>query len=140
MGRYLLDTNILVYLVLGYKDDISSNVLSIFGDYSSQLFTSSISVLELQQLYRIGKIKPKRYKSSRELVSGLEKDYNIAILPFGEFQIASLANLTVPNGHNDPFDHAIISHAISDKLILISSDSKFEKYTNQKLEFVFNKR
>jgi tRNA(fMet)-specific endonuclease VapC len=140
MGRYLLDTNILVYLVLGYKDDISSNVLSIFGDYSSQLFTSSISVLELQQLYRIGKIKPKRYKSTQELVSGLGNDYNISILPFGELQISSLAKLNVPNGHNDPFDHAIISHAISDKLTLISSDSKFDKYSNQKLKFVFNKR
>jgi len=140
MGRYLLDTNILVYLVLGYKDDISSNVLSIFGDYSSQLFTSSISVLELQQLYRIGKIKPKRYKSAQELVSCLGSDYNISILPFGELQIANLTKLNVANGHNDPFDHAIISHAISDKLTLISSDSKFDKYSNQKLKFVFNKR
>ncbi len=139
MNRYLLDTNILVYLLTGEIDFISSKVSLILEDYSTKLFTSSISILELQQLFRIGKIKPKQ-KSISDLVLALEEVFNINILPFGKFEITALAKLNVFPDHNDPFDHAIISHAISNKLILISSDKKFDKYTNQQLKFVYNKR
>jgi len=48
--------------------------------------------------------------------------------------------LSIAPGHNDPFDHAVISHAIADRLTLISSDRKFEQYQSQRLNFVFNKR
>ncbi|OAV63386.1 hypothetical protein Barb6_03775 [Bacteroidales bacterium Barb6] len=37
-------------------------------------------------------------------------------------------------------DHAIIAQAISDKIPLISSDTKFQYYTGQGLDFIFNKR
>ena len=39
-----------------------------------------------------------------------------------------------------PFDHMIIAQSISDKIPIISSDSKFPFYENQGLQFVFNKR
>jgi PIN domain nuclease of toxin-antitoxin system len=140
MARYLLDTNVLVNIISGDYEALSNEILEIFDDYSNQLFTSSIAVLELQQLHRIGKIKPKKYRSIYELVFSIENDFNIPILPFGKEQSLVLSKLISVSNHNDPFDHAIISHAISDKLNLVSSDRKFDKYLNQNLKFVFNKR
>lgn len=37
-------------------------------------------------------------------------------------------------------DHLIISQAISDRIDLISSDTKFKEYISQGLKFIYNKR
>lgn len=61
MARYLLDTNILVYLLLKEEDNISNETNTTIDDYNSQIYTSSICVMEIIQLYRIGKIKSKDF-------------------------------------------------------------------------------
>jgi tRNA(fMet)-specific endonuclease VapC len=140
MARYLLDTNILAYSILAEIDNISKDTQDILNDYNNQLFTSSICVMELLQLYKIKKIQAKKYKNATELYQALEHDFFIKILPFTEKHINILAKLKIADGHNDPFDHSIISTAIAETLILVSSDRQFEKYTKQKLLFAFNKR
>jgi PIN domain nuclease of toxin-antitoxin system len=91
-------------------------------------------------LWRIGKVKSKKFKSANDLVKSIETDLLIKIEPFSIQNLEVLSKLIVSENHNDPFDHAIISQAISDKLTLISSDTKFKRYTSQKLKFVFNRR
>jgi len=143
MGRYLLDTNIVVSMVTGELDNLSPDVFSIIDDNNNQLYVSSVSVTELVQLYRIGKIdnaKRKKYKTAFDLVQAIEDVLYITIKPFAKEHTFTLSKLQVVENHNDPFDHAIISHAITEKLILVSSDTKFKHYTPQKLNFVFNKR
>ena len=140
MARYLLDTNVLVYLLLKEKDNISKETNAIIYDYNSQIFTSAIVVMEMVQLHRIGKIKSKDFKTAAELCNAIESEFFIKILPFTEKHTRTLATLKIADAHNDPFDHSIISHAITDKLILVSSDRKFNEYTNQKLNFAYNKR
>lgn len=137
--RYLLDTNIIAHLVMDNKDDISNDVWEIINDFSNQLYTSTISIIELFQLYRIGKIKPP-FGTKKEMTDYIESQFYIEILPYGKNQIEQLALLEILKEHNDPFDHAIISQAVADRLVLVSSDRKFENYTPQGLEFVFNKR
>ena len=136
--RYLLDTNILVFLVLD-QEELSPMVRDIVDDYSSMLCTSAVCIVELLQLYRIRKIRPK-YKTAGALLAALVDKFSLEILPFGEKQIKVLTELCVAPGHNDPFDHAVISHAIADRLTLVSSDRKFDQYRSQKLSFVFNER
>ena len=140
MARYLLDTNILVYLLLKEEDNISNETNTIIDDYNSQIYTSSICVMEIIQLYRIGKIKSKDFKTAATLIDAIESEFFIKILPFEKVHTETLSKLKVIDGHNDPFDHSIISQAITDKLILVSSDLKFKDYTKQNLDFVFNKR
>ena len=41
--------------------------------------------------------------------------------------------------HKDPFDHIIIAHAISHKMSLVSSDTKFPFYRKQGLKLIENK-
>jgi PIN domain nuclease of toxin-antitoxin system len=139
MDRYLLDTNILIFMIIGEYGDISSTTKNIFDDFPD-LRTSSLCALELLQLFRIGKIKSNKYKTTDKIITALEKEFYIKIESFGEQHIETLTKLNIPEDHNDPFDHAIIAHAISEKLTLISSDTQFEHYTKQKLKFVFNER
>lgn len=140
MERYLLDTNILAFLILGDKDRLSKETETILFDFDNQLNTSSIVVTELLQLFRIGKIKPPKYKTASEIIRAIENEFYIKILPFAKEHLTILAKLETAKNHNDPFDHSIISHAITEKLTLLSSDRQFENYTRQKLKFVFNKR
>ncbi|MBR1546426.1 MAG: hypothetical protein IJ633_06500 [Prevotella sp.] len=43
-------------------------------------------------------------------------------------------------GHKDPSDHVIISHAITEKLPLVSSDTRFPFYKKQGLDLILNER
>lgn len=140
MTRYLLDTNILVFAISGETQNFSNETKSILSDFSNQLHTNSISVIELLQLYRIGKIQIQRFKTATELIDAIENLLYIKILPVTKQHTEMISKLEIASNHNDPFDHAIIAHAITEKLTLVSSDRKFQHYTTQGLDFVFNKR
>jgi len=43
-------------------------------------------------------------------------------------------------GHKDPFDHMIISHAITEQMTLVSSDTRFPFYRRQGLKLLYNER
>ncbi len=136
--RYLLDTNTLIFAISD-REQLSNDILNLLDDYSNMLYTSSICIVELLQLYRIEKIST-QYKTAGEMIQAIEDDFYIEILPFTKQHTKLLSKLEIADGHNDPFDHAIISQAIAEKLNVISSDRKFEKYTPQKLLFTYNKR
>ncbi|GHT02127.1 hypothetical protein AGMMS49525_05100 [Bacteroidia bacterium] len=138
--RYYLDTNLLVFILSGKKqNEISPKVFNILTDYANLLYTSSVAVKELILLYRIGKAKPLCFKSEEDILDEIKKS-DIKIVFFNEHHFAKYAKLSIVEGHKDMNDHAIISQAISDKIALISSDHEFKNYTDQGLNFVFNKR
>ena len=43
------------------------------------------------------------------------------------------SKLSVLKEYNDPYDHVIISQAITERIVLISSDQKFKYYSNSTL-------
>jgi PIN domain nuclease of toxin-antitoxin system len=88
-------------------------------------------------LYKRGKIKT-CWKKIDDVLPDIEM--NFEILPVRKEHLLTYSKLSTPESHNDPNDHIIISQAITDKIALISSDGKFEHYTNQKLDFIFNDR
>lgn len=140
MKRYLLDTNILVFLGTFNVSEISLDVADLLSDYGNKFYTSSISIIELLQLYRIGRLNLKKGQKIHDVLDYLQNELAIETVPFTKSHTETLANLSISDGHNDPFDHAIISHAITDRYTLISSDRKFKDYECQRLQFVFNKR
>ncbi|MDR0748281.1 MAG: type II toxin-antitoxin system VapC family toxin [Tannerellaceae bacterium] len=137
--RYYLDTNILVFILTWDEENISPEVLAILNDYGSVLYVSSVAVKELILLYRIGKMKLKRFKSEADVLDDL-KEAGIEIRHFNQHHFIQYTKLEITEGHKDMNDHAIISQAISDKIPLISSDRTFKDYVSQELNFVFNKR
>ncbi|MDD4969973.1 MAG: type II toxin-antitoxin system VapC family toxin [Paludibacter sp.] len=137
--RYLIDTNIFLYLTtdVGLLD---STVKSILDDYENILYISCESVKELILFYRKQKNKRKYWKDETEMVLSIEKILNIKILPVKKEHLLTYARLEINKAqdHNDPSDHIIISQAITEEMPLISSDQKFQFYTKQKLDFINN--
>lgn len=115
MNRFLLDTNILVFLVRGDMDEISPEVRLIIEDFNNRLETSSVSLVELVQLYRIGKIKLMKGQRIEHILDILKNSIGVYTSSFTEKHVHALSNLEVTDDHRDPFDHAILSHAIADR-------------------------
>jgi PIN domain nuclease of toxin-antitoxin system len=51
----------------------------------------------------------------------------------------TLAKLESVEGHNDPSDRLIISQALTEKMPLISNDTKFPKYRKHGLDLIVNR-
>ena len=68
--------------------------------------------------------------------------YGITILPLDKHVMQKYSELTLntAQGHKDPSDHVIISHAMALGIPLISSDTRFPFYTKQGLELIINKK
>ena len=139
--RYMIDTNIFVYMT----QDISSlehDIRELLSDYSNTLHISAESVKELIVAYNNKGLLTKKWKSAEEMVTAIEDEYYIKILPVSKEQMKTYSKLSINHidNHKDPSDHVIISHAITNKLPLISSDQRFPYYTEQGLDLIFNKR
>ncbi len=141
--KVYLDTNMLYFLLLKNKDEISPAVNAILEDYQTVLYTSSVCVHELIHLCHIGKVpigkKNSVLKDAHDVLTWLN-DMNIDIVMVTEKHLQVYADLPFADNHKDPNDRLIVGQAISDKVLLVSSDHKFERYMKCGLNFVFNKR
>ena len=137
--RYLIDTNILLYIIFE-KDKLSKEVCEIVEDYENSIYVSSETIKELIHLLHIGKIRMQKWKKSQDIFHTIEKELGISINYIKKEHLLTMARLDIASNHNDPSDHLIIAQAITEKLPLVSSDRKFEAYRNQRLNFVYNKR
>ena len=139
--RYLLDTNIFIYLASD-PELLSNDVIAIIEDYDNVFYMSAESMRELVVGYRKRSFSTKRWHTAEEMLRSITNDFNIWILPLKEEHMYTLSNLTINEAehHNDPSDHVIISQAITEHLPLISSDTKFDFYRNQGLELIFKQK
>ncbi len=112
---------------------ISTNVTEILEDIENTIYVSSSSVFEALHLYQNGRIKTK-YKSIKEFIQVLKNQLLIIHSKTEHFDAYS--KLPLINGHNDPIDRIIIAQSITEKIPLISSDSKFKYYKD--LDFIYN--
>jgi PIN domain nuclease of toxin-antitoxin system len=136
--RYLLDAQIVV-LFFSDQRELTWYVRDKLNDYNNLFYVSTTSVKEIIHLYNCGRIKVKKWETAAEILPAIKEAY-FELLPVKEKHLATYAMLSTPKGHNDPNDHIIISQAITEQMILISSDRKFEQYRNQDLRFIFNER
>ncbi|SHJ13947.1 PIN domain nuclease, a component of toxin-antitoxin system (PIN domain) [Cruoricaptor ignavus] len=137
--RYLLDTNIAIFMILGEEDEFSPEVRNILSDFSNTLYISALSVVEIGFLFKRKKIMT-QYKSLDALVKSLKEQFYLNILHSSESHLQQYLRLEIAPNHSDQIDHFIVSQAIADKMPLISSDRQFQNYVPQKLNFVFNRR
>ena len=137
----MIDTNIFVFLVNDLSQ-LSKDVESIIQDYSNTLHISAESVKELIVAYNNKRLFTNKWKSAEEMVAAIEDEYYVKILPLGKEHMNTYSRLSINSidDHKDPSDHVIISHAITNKMPLISSDQRFPYYTEQGLDLIFNQR
>lgn len=139
--RYLIDTNIFVYLALD-TEMLSRDVRAILEEPDTVLCISAESVRELIVGYRNKGLCSKRWKSKEAMVDAIEDEFYIQILPLQKEHMRTYARLTTneAQGHKDPSDHVIIAHALTERMPLISSDTRFPFYRGQGLDLVFNRK
>jgi PIN domain nuclease of toxin-antitoxin system len=131
--RYLIDTNILIFALCSQEHFIDKNVTAILEDYENTIYVSSSSVFEVLHLHQCGRIKT-NYKSISEFIRVLKK--RLMILHTKSEHFDTFSTLPTIPGHNDPIDRIIIAQSNTEKIPLISSDSKFKYYKN--LDFIYN--
>ena len=123
--RYMIDTNIFVFLVTDLSQ-LDKDVKGIIQDYSNTLHMSAESVKELIVAYNNKGLLTKKWKTAEEMVSAIEDEYYIKILPVNKEHMKTYSKLSINSidDHKDPSDHVIISHAIQAKyhLYLVTAD------------------
>ena len=139
--RYLIDTNIIVYIISD-PDSLDNDVKAIISDPDNTLYTSAESAKELVIAYRNKGLLTKRWGKAEDMLNSIEDEYGIYIRPINREHIHTYARLSLNTRqeHRDPSDHVIISHAITEHMPLISSDTRFGYYRAQGLDFIYNKR
>ncbi len=132
MTRILIDTNVLISFLLKTLDDDTDALVQ---DYSTQVYISSTSVQEFIHLVQTGRIKPK-IMGKKSVFELLETEFYIQVLYVTKQHLEEFERLpSVPN-HNDPNDRLIIAQAISNRLELVSTDTKFVHYVQYGLSLV----
>lgn len=137
--RYLIDTHIFIWYAKE-PENLSPKVKDIIDDYDSQIYLSSESLREFVLLWRSKPHIRRWWKSPADMIESVEKEFNIGVQYLHKEHYETYARLQINEAqeHYDPADHLIISHAICNKMPLISDDRKFPFYRNQGLELIEN--
>ena len=123
-------------------DSLSNDVLMALNEPDSLLYISAESVKELIVAYKKKRLSTKKWKTAEEMVKAIEDVYYVEILPLKKEHMETLSRLRINEAmaHNDPSDHVIISHAMTENMVLVSSDTRFPFYRRQGLKLLYNER
>lgn len=137
--RYLIDTNIYVYLQTD-RDLLCKDVRAIFEDWNNQFLISAESVKELIIGFNNKRLCSKKWESANAMFQAIKDNELLSILPITQEHLDTYSHLCINEiqGHKDPSDHIIISQAICEHIPLISSDTRFPFYCTQGLDLIFN--
>lgn len=133
--RYLLDTHITIWLIVGDKA-LKADTLDVIFDEQSEIFVSVESLREIVIKAKLNKVNFAFMRNN--LISAIADDLTYRLG-------ATLLNTTVAHTqrlqelnpvHNDPFDHLLICQAIDADLVMISADEKFPAYRRQGLNLL----
>jgi PIN domain nuclease of toxin-antitoxin system len=131
MKRYYIDTCVLIWL---FEDNKHVRKVADDMKYYQGDFAVSINVLqEFANLLTIGKIEIKF--TLKELFEKIA-EFGIEICPFEKKHLKYIFELPYFTEHGDQNDRNIIAHAIADKRILISGDTRFSLYETAGLNFL----
>jgi PIN domain nuclease of toxin-antitoxin system len=137
--RYYLDTHIIIFLIFNAWDEFDAVVREIIDDPCNLLYASADAVRETLHLFKTGKIRNRDFKTATDIVNGII-DAGIEIRPLTVHHLRTYATMDLAPGHNDPIDHILIAQAMCERIPLISSDHKFQRYVSQGLDLVYNQR
>lgn len=139
--RFLLDTCIMLYM-LKDSGEMSNDVEAVVKDYGNQLYMCSASIRELVASWHKYEDMQKEWKMPGDLFQELYEQWGVQVLYPHREHYQTFINLqwNLAENHRDTTDLLIIAHAITEKLTLISSDTKFKFYCKQGLDYFYNKK
>ncbi|MCL2042272.1 MAG: type II toxin-antitoxin system VapC family toxin [Bacteroidales bacterium] len=135
--RYLIDTNIFIDFVV--DDYVSADILELITNYENVIYISSESIKEFVHLVQTERIILKKDFRSFDVFDLIENIFGFHVKYVSKEHLRTLADLELVENHNDPNDRLIISQAITEKMPLISSDTKFPKYQKHGLDLIYNR-
>ena len=134
--RYLLDTNVFIDYV---KDEyISTDIRELIENYENLIYVSSESLKEYIHLVQSEKVIPKKDYRLLDVFNLVENTFGFQVKYVTKEHLRTFVKLELVEGHKDPSDRLIIAQALTEKMPLISSDTKFPKYRKQGLDLIFN--
>ena len=137
MKRLLLDTCAVIDLLVD-PDGFDKATFELLSDAEYELCASFETIREIIVHFNNKKLLSKQWKSAENVLRTIEDDLNINILPLRPEVGYTYARLQLNEAqeHKDPSDHIIISHAITQRIPLLSSDTRFPFYRKQGLELI----
>ncbi len=120
MKRLLLDTNVVVWLLLGERDSVSAEAQSALTDERNSISLSAVSVWEIAIKRSLGKL---------QIDSGWAQA--LTRLDFDPMPVTSRHAEGVehlPWHHRDPFDRLLVAQATLEDHVLVSADLQMTDY------------
>ena len=135
--RALIDTCVIIDWMM-QDEALDDGVWDILDDPENRIFISAETVRELVVSFNTKKLLAKYWKTAKEMLDTIENEYGVEVLPITRNVVATYTSLQLNEAmsHYDPSDHIIISHALTEHLTLISSDTKFPFYRTQGLSLI----
>ena len=138
--RTLVDTCV----IIDWATDpaaLDDGVWDIIDDPENRIYISAETVRELVVNYNNKNLLNKHWNTAKDMLDTIENNYGVEVLPITRNVVATYTTLRLneADDHHDPSDHIIISHAITEHLTLISSDTKFPFYRNKGLNLSSSK-
>lgn len=129
--KYLLDTNIFIFLIDKDYSKISEEQQEIISNSKNILLISEATLFEIAIKIRLGKPNFSRIKMAK--AEKFRQEIGIQILKSDYLHyenIVSIPKILKTDGkpHADPFDLLIIATAQKEKIPVLSSDTYFPKY------------
>ncbi len=131
--RLLLDTHTFLW---AYSEPNRLPVLvsNAIRDADNEAFVSAVSFWEIAIKMRIGKLQPVGHHPDK--IVQVAESLGITPIPILPEEAATHGKLA-ENTHFDPFDRMLIWQAISRKMILVSGDAEFKKFTPHGLKLLW---
>ena len=118
MGTFLFDTNVLIFSALR-PDLIGQPVRDLFDEPDSDLRASAVSLYEIGNKHRLGKL-PVTVEDGERIAAG----FKMTFVPVDARIMGAAARLEWP--HRDPWDRIIAAQALALGATLVSSDRAFD--------------
>ena len=120
MKRLLLDTNVVVWLLLGERSSVSEPARAAMEDESNQVSVSAVSVWEIAIKRSLGKLAIEERWPRALQALGFDP------MPMTSLHAEQVEHL--PRHHRDPFDRMLIAQASLEGHALVSADSRLADY------------
>lgn len=129
MARYLLDSNAFLWFKVR-PQILRPQARQEIEDGRNQLFVSLASLWELSNKVAAGRLEEYKALFPGDAAAMLRSlvESNFTLLPIELSYVIAAARL--PHHHGDPFDRMLIAQAELERLIIISSDDVFRRYSN----------
>lgn len=122
--KLLLDTHTFIWSTTG-DPRLGPSTLALLADPANDLFLSPVCVYEMAIKVRLGKLDLP-LPLPEFVAEGIRRS---GLTEYPVLVRHSVAALSLPLHHRDPFDRWLIATAVADDLALVTSDAEIGKYS-----------